>query len=62
MSQINEPIPSAKTAFIFTLATSAIIGVAVVIANRNKNEPGQSTKKYGYTVRGNNYSNCNCEK
>jgi len=60
MSQINEPVPSAKTAFIFTLATSALIGVAVIIANRNKNEPRQSTEKHGYTIQGHNYSNCNC--
>ena len=60
MSQIAPPVPSAKTAFFFTLATAAIFGVAIVIANRKKNEPGQSTKKHGYTIQGHNYSNCNC--
>lgn len=63
MSQIGPPIPGVKTAFFFTLATAAVFGVAIVIANiKNKDEPRSkpSTEKHGYSVRGNNYSNCNC--
>jgi len=60
LNQASQPIPSAKTAFFFTLATAAVFGVAIVIANRkNKDEPRSeplTEKKHGWSVKGHSYS------
>jgi len=48
-------MPSEKAVFVFTLVTAGIITAAVLLGKK-------PTQPEGYTIRGKNYSKCDCEK
>lgn len=59
MSQVGPPVASEKTVVLFTLGTAAIIGIAAYLEKIKNNNP--KVVSNGYSIKGINYKNCNCQ-